>query len=758
MKKIKSLSILMSVLAIVQTGGHSAVYAVNPDTNIERVDPRQKLREIEQAVEDDNADQLNLLLKGTDISSIKFEKGRTLSHLAAMKGKISVIFFLGDKEGINFSAKDDDGKTAVDLAEDNTVKEALSLYQGFYDNKLFGAVLENDLVKAKELISKGANVNQNNLGTPLLHSAVLNQNEDIVDLLIRNGAKINAKDSDSKMAIDHAENSVIKDFLNICQKMYDDQLCVAVLESDLVKAKELILKGANVNQNRSGQSLLHIAVLNQNEDLVNLLIKNEVQVDAKNDKDQTALHMAAFLGNEKLVKLLVSSGADVDAEDTDGKKASSFTINQELMDYLLLREKSVFLIDCLPKRGDRGFDQYIEFDEVEKECNQDIKNAIQSIVDEQIKNVNSRDSQLPMDLRKVEAIYSWIIGNINYTDKLKSEDNETYSEYLIRCLEDTFAQRGGVCLGKSLLFKIMTKMAGIPCVSIESKTHAFNAVYVKKSEGEEGWAIVDSTWGRLGSDDKREKLLIAEDPKESRKRRFFPAFYSRETSLQDDNRLMLNYGGNAYKITTINDISFNREGQVIRITSLGGTSKNLIIKDSMVESGEKIRICEGIESIKLYGDVEVDISCAYDLEEIDVENSTRYDFKGGVLRDKIKNKVQLSMKGFLSSIKENMIYMHPINSGNLLVITDEISNLNKKIFINPKIKNLKLCGNADIFIGDDSDSSLNSIDISQSTRYDVKDGKLYDITNQSNPREVIHSGEIQVIKNQEMFTVEPQIL
>ncbi|XP_077867211.1 uncharacterized protein LOC100372378 [Saccoglossus kowalevskii] len=66
---------------------------------------------------------------------------------------------------------------------------------------------------------------------------------------------------------------------------------------------------------------LHEAARTGNVELVDLLIRRGVNVNAMNEKDRTALHLSAGQGHVEVVKSLIDADAKVDAEDKFGMNA-----------------------------------------------------------------------------------------------------------------------------------------------------------------------------------------------------------------------------------------------------------------------------------------------------------------------------------------------------------------------------------------------------------------------------------------------------
>lgn len=124
----------------------------------------------------------------------------------------------------------------------------------------------------------------------------------------------------------------------------DDTLLSAIENADFDTAQRILTQNPHLIDNHiDGQnSLLHVAVYNDNEDLLRFLLANGAAVDAVTQQGQsTPLHDAAAQGNYNMARILLEHGADVNYRDdflnTPLHKACSLylTATKEMVGLLL---------------------------------------------------------------------------------------------------------------------------------------------------------------------------------------------------------------------------------------------------------------------------------------------------------------------------------------------------------------------------------------------------------------------------------------
>ncbi|XP_057328463.1 putative ankyrin repeat protein RF_0381 [Microplitis mediator] len=231
------------------------------------------------------------------------------------------------------------------------------------------AVDGNDIELVKFLINQGANVNVKvacSQRTPL-EIAVSQSNDALIDLLLSNNADTNLSKNSNETALHLAvklENlTLIKTLveagadLNAHSPAYKvTPLYLAIDQNHYGIAEFLITQGADVNyifDIKGNCTLLHIAVRNKNENMIEFLLNNNANVNINVKYCQTTLNIAIEQRNLKLIKKLIDAGGDVNLFSLKSNLAPLHTAvkqnNYEAAEFLINHGADVNVINNIIK-------------------------------------------------------------------------------------------------------------------------------------------------------------------------------------------------------------------------------------------------------------------------------------------------------------------------------------------------------------------------------------------------------------------------
>ena len=99
----------------------------------------------------------------------------------------------------------------------------------------------------------------------------------------------------------------------------DNGLLAALRCGNVKEVRRLLAANADINaRDNTGFTVLHAAVLLEDEDIVKLLIAKGANVNVKSDDGDTPLHVAARSEDIDMISLLIAKGADVNARNKKG--------------------------------------------------------------------------------------------------------------------------------------------------------------------------------------------------------------------------------------------------------------------------------------------------------------------------------------------------------------------------------------------------------------------------------------------------------
>ena len=157
------------------------------------------------------------------------------------------------------------------------------------DRTLSFAVEKGDIKAALKANYDGANLNKERNGTTLLHYASRYSSKELIELLIDNGADVNARN-----------------------KEQSTPLLGAVAEGRMNIVELLVNKGADVSAKyKRGRTALHDAAAYGHKGICEILIAEGVNINEGSWDGTTSLHNAAQNGNKDVVEILIAEGANL---------------------------------------------------------------------------------------------------------------------------------------------------------------------------------------------------------------------------------------------------------------------------------------------------------------------------------------------------------------------------------------------------------------------------------------------------------------
>nr|WKF45146.1 B-cell lymphoma 3 protein isoform X2 [Epinephelus akaara] len=228
------------------------------------------------------------------------------------------------------------------------------------DTALHIAVVQGELAIVRKLIQllllarRSLDVYNNLRQTPL-HLAVITQQANMVEALLREGADPAALDRNGQTALHLCCEYEQRDCLSVLLSSSSSSTCLeirnyeglsplhlAVLRGHKDLAKMLLDAGADINAMdiKSGQSPLMHAVESNSADMVHFLIESGCDVNSQSYSRNTALHSACGRGQVDTVRLLLKSGADSSLKNYHNDTPVMVAKNKKIADVLRGRGSS----------------------------------------------------------------------------------------------------------------------------------------------------------------------------------------------------------------------------------------------------------------------------------------------------------------------------------------------------------------------------------------------------------------------------------
>jgi ankyrin repeat protein len=184
-----------------------------------------------------------------------------------------------------------------------TTIAAVLLATSAFADPIHDAVEKGNLIGVQAELGKGVDVNaKHENGSTPLHGAAEGGHEEIVELLITEGADLHA----TTISMMGGGGWI--------------PLHSAARQGHRGIVELLIEAGTDVNTRDSvGKSTLHDAALVGHKGIVKLLIKKGADLNAKSGYYGTPLHVASSIGHKEIAVLLIANGADLTVQDGFGR-------------------------------------------------------------------------------------------------------------------------------------------------------------------------------------------------------------------------------------------------------------------------------------------------------------------------------------------------------------------------------------------------------------------------------------------------------
>ncbi|XP_076395542.1 uncharacterized protein LOC143265743 isoform X1 [Megachile rotundata] len=282
-----------------------------------------------------HTDVVDLLIKHKAEINGQDIEGNIPLHIAVMKNNQDIIDLL-IKNKADVNAKNIYGLTPlhtatancstdiIDLLIRNKAKVNVTSHDNF--TPLLAATISGSVDAISFLIKNGAEVNTvNKFGITLLQVAVVGGHKDAVNALIRNKADVNAFGTGGTalhLAARNGNNQLVQILIknganvNVDSRNMKTPLAAAVESNCKEVVETLISNGANVDA--ANGAALSSAVFFGHKDIIKVLLDNNANIHLSHVKDTTLLHLTATRGETEIVNVLIEKGANINATNNDG--------------------------------------------------------------------------------------------------------------------------------------------------------------------------------------------------------------------------------------------------------------------------------------------------------------------------------------------------------------------------------------------------------------------------------------------------------
>lgn len=310
---------------------------------IEQMVDKDNNKAIHIAVIKNNKEALNYLIKlGTTNLNEANKYGNTALHLAVNKGDFKITkLLLEAKADMKLLNKNGESVLSIAINKGN-VKIVEALLEAKVDikllnNALYQAINKGNLAIVEALLKAGAEVNSRNKnGNYPLHLAAQSGHEDILSALLKKGAKVNVVNQNNDTPLHSAVR--VKGNLALVQRLVTAKADIYAINKEQETAKSLAYKTEKswlvtlgittspmlnyLNEiQKEGDDFIKLATAGKAVELEEMLKNKPYLIIARDKNNNTALHAAASKGNAAIAEILIKNGVNIEARNNQIKSA-----------------------------------------------------------------------------------------------------------------------------------------------------------------------------------------------------------------------------------------------------------------------------------------------------------------------------------------------------------------------------------------------------------------------------------------------------
>lgn len=255
-------------------------------------------------------DFVKILLLKNAVVGCETPNKLTPLHIAAARGYTDIV-----KEFVKYGAvltKDKNGKTALDLAKNDEIRQILSDLQHSI-GKISKCKSKEDF---KQFIKKNKSIVVNNI-IPFSFAAVKFQSSHALKYLFARGLRPSVQSQDGDMLLHCAASN-----------------------NDIASLIIILENGAKINAlDSQGAAALHYAAMKGNVEAVDLLLENGADPNLQTRGGMTPLMLAARMDQQNVISLLKHKDAKIDLKNNEGKTVIKFAKERHEHDFLKTLKK-----------------------------------------------------------------------------------------------------------------------------------------------------------------------------------------------------------------------------------------------------------------------------------------------------------------------------------------------------------------------------------------------------------------------------------